>query len=510
MDIGKITAQVRPRNPNEATDLGIVMARRWYGPLLLLGVLPTLPLTLLLFFIFRDQLWWAVLILWWIKPLWETLQLHFIAEALFNPNVQWRDILRRAFTLIRHQFFAKLITQRLSLSRSFNMPVDELEQLRGTQRRRRLNILHRDASGSRIWLTLLGNAAESMLVLAVFATTWLLMPVKLEVDFELNDILESPLLFPTIVWATYGAMMLISPFYVCSGFMLYINRRTWLEAWDIELVFRQLAARITQTGKAALLIGGLCLLPLITQSSDVIASPATTFTPEQSQQAIIEILEGDDFNAMETKTGLRWRKDLLDNEPDDVTDNLLQRGWQHIETWLQKSTALQTLLNGLAKLPSLLEIILWGLFSAIIAYLLYRVRHVIGPGWKAPVRNHGRTKPSQLFGLALDQDSLPHDVLDNARTLWQSGRQREALSLLYRAALSHLVHERHVPLEASHTESECVAVCRNNSDRMNAEYFQQLTSHWIALAYAHRLPSDEHFIRLCEGWPAFVSRSDDT
>ena len=509
MDIGKITAQVRPRNPNEATDLGIVMARRWYGSLLLLGVLPTLPLALLLFFVFRDQLWWAVLILWWIKPLWETLQLHFIAEALFNPDVQWRAILRRASALVRHQFFAKLIAQRLSLSRSFNMPVGELEQLRGAQRRRRLDTLHRDASASRIWLTLLGNTVESMLVLAVFATTWLLMPVKLEVDFELSDFLGSPLLFPTITWAAYGAMMLVSPFYVCSGFMLYINRRTWLEAWDIELSFRQLAARIAQTGKAALLIAGLCLLPLIMQSPDAIASPATTFTPEQSQQDIVEILEGDDFNEMETKTGLRWRKDLTESESDNADDSLLKRWWHRVETWLQESTALQTLLNGLAKLPLLLEALLWGLFIAIAVYLLYRFRHVIVPGWKGPARDRGRAKPSQLFGLALDQHSLPDDVLSTARRHWQSGRQREALSLLYRAALSHLVHERHLPLEASHTESECVAVCRNNSDRLSAEYFQQLTGHWITLAYAHRLPSDAHFVQLCDGWPAFASRSDD-
>lgn len=509
MDIGKITAQVRPRNTNEAADLGIVMARRWYGPLLLLGLLPTLPLALLLFFVFRDQLWWAILILWWIKPLWETLQLHFIAEALFNPDVQWRAILRRTSALVRHQFFAKLIAQRLSLSRSFNMPVGELEQLRGAQRRRRLATLHRDASASRIWLTLLGNTVESMLVLAVFATTWLLMPVKLEVDFELNDVMKSPLLFPTITWAAYGAMMLVSPFYVCSGFMLYINRRTWLEAWDIELNFRQLAARIAQTGKAALLIAGLCLLPLIMQSSDAIASPASTFTPEQSQQDIVEILEGDDFNKMETKTGLRWRKDLTGSESDNVADSLLQRWWQRVETWLQESTALQTLLDWLAALPSLLEALLWGLFIAIVAYLLYRFRHVIVPGWKGPARDRGRAKPSQLFGLALDQRSLPDDVLSTARRYWQSGRQREALSLLYRAALSHLVHERHLPLEASHTESECVAVCRNNSDRLSAEYFQQLTGHWITLAYAHRLPSDAHFVQLCDGWPAFASRSDD-
>ena len=63
MDLGKITARVRPRNPHEAADLGIVMARQWFRPLLLLGVLPSFPLMLLLFILFYDQPWWAALIL---------------------------------------------------------------------------------------------------------------------------------------------------------------------------------------------------------------------------------------------------------------------------------------------------------------------------------------------------------------------------------------------------------------------------------------------------------------
>ena len=95
MDLSKITARVRPRNPYEAADLGIVMARQWFRPLMLLWLIPSLPLMLVLFFLFRDQPIWAVLILWWLKPLWETLQLQFIAEALFNPDAQWRDVLKQ-------------------------------------------------------------------------------------------------------------------------------------------------------------------------------------------------------------------------------------------------------------------------------------------------------------------------------------------------------------------------------------------------------------------------------
>jgi hypothetical protein len=37
---------------------------------------------------------------------------------------------------------------------------------------------------------------------------------------------------------------IVEPFYVAAGFTLYLNRRTELESWDIELGFRTLAARL--------------------------------------------------------------------------------------------------------------------------------------------------------------------------------------------------------------------------------------------------------------------------
>ena len=43
MNLSKISVQVRPRNPYEAIDLGFVMARRWFIPLVLLWLVPALP-----------------------------------------------------------------------------------------------------------------------------------------------------------------------------------------------------------------------------------------------------------------------------------------------------------------------------------------------------------------------------------------------------------------------------------------------------------------------------------
>ena len=50
--------------------------------------------------------------------------------------------------------------------------------------------------------------------------------------------------------------------------------------------------------------------------------------------------------------------------------------------------------------------------------------------------------------------TLPPDVGAAAAALARAGRLREALSLLYRGALSELVHRRGVRLLASHTEGD--------------------------------------------------------
>ena len=43
------------------------------------------------------------------------------------------------------------------------------------------------------------------------------------------------------LWLALG---LIAPFQMGAGFGLYLNRRTRLEAWDLEIAFRRLRARI--------------------------------------------------------------------------------------------------------------------------------------------------------------------------------------------------------------------------------------------------------------------------
>ena len=54
-------------------------------------------------------------------------------------------------------------------------------------------------------------------------------------------------------------MAFIEPFYVGAGFGLYLNRRTQLEAWDLEIAFRRMRKRLEAVGTTVLLALALCL-----------------------------------------------------------------------------------------------------------------------------------------------------------------------------------------------------------------------------------------------------------
>lgn len=502
MDLSKISVQVRPRNPYEAVDLGFVMARQWLRPLLLLWLIPALPIMLLSYLLFHDQPLWALVLLWWLKPLFESIQLRYVSEKLFDDQVRWQDTLRQAHKIALHQWFAKLVLQRLALSRSFNMPVGELEQLSGARRSQRLSTLHRGAGSSGLWLTLAGNSLEGIFVMAIFTAAWMFVPMQMDIDFNFDTLLSSPLLFPTITWAGFAAMTLATPFYVCGGFMLYINRRTWLEAWDIELTFRQLSSDyLSKSGKV---LGMLVATLILFAGAGMPQAAQAGLDRNESQQVIMEILEGDAFHEMKEEPGWRWQEE---DEPESDEDEDAKGFWSDLGEWLldvlEGSNALESLSPYAALIIQILEILLWGLVIAIFAYLIYRFRHVRVGELTGRGRKAAPTPPSHLFGLELNQDSLPDDVIAAAQSMWQQQEFRRALSLLYRAALTYLVHERHLPLNSSHTEQECLQLCLQQEPEHRGRYFQLLTGHWIALAYAHQPLNDEAFARLCTDWPRF-------
>jgi len=119
--------------------------------------------------------------------------------------------------------------------------------------------------------------------------------------------------------------------------------------------------------------------------------------------------------------------------------------------------------------------------------------------------------PSHVNDLDIRPDSLPDDIAGNARALWQRGEQRAALSLLYRGALSRLVHDHGVAVRSASTEGECVVLARAALPAAGGAFFERLVGAWQVAVYAARWPDAASVAALVDGFDAhFAAKRIET
>lgn len=110
-------------------------------------------------------------------------------------------------------------------------------------------------------------------------------------------------------------------------------------------------------------------------------------------------------------------------------------------------------------------------------------------------------KLTTVAGMNVEPEKLPAHLVQTARRLWEEGRKKEALGLLYRGAISALVAGQIVEIEESDTEIDCLRRVTGAGEVAHASYFQVLTEAWISEAYARRTPDDQTVNVLCGNWP---------
>ncbi len=250
MDLDKIVISPRLRNGWEAIDLGVSLAREWWRILFLSWALPSLVCYLLLCALLIDKLWLAWTITWWLKPLWDRIPLYIASRLLFSGEVKLREVFKQLPSIFKTDLILALTIRRLSLTRSFDLPVTVLENLRGQVRRKRLNVLQLGNTDKAVWLTIVCFLMEMVVSFGFVAFAMWMVPQTMNVD--LWDILESDAVAYEFLFNTlsFVSMTLIAPFYVLGGFALYINRRIDLEGWDIEIRFRKLEQRFEKLSSA--------------------------------------------------------------------------------------------------------------------------------------------------------------------------------------------------------------------------------------------------------------------
>ena len=109
----------------------------------------------------------------------------------------------------------------------------------------------------------------------------------------------------------------------------------------------------------------------------------------------------------------------------------------------------------------------------------------------------GASLPSHVQDLDVRPSSLPNDIGSAARSLLDAGRIREALSLLYRGALSRAIHQHDVAIAESFTEGQVLQAVRRQLNDAGSHYFARLVDLWQREVYAADHPASESIAVLC-------------
>jgi hypothetical protein len=99
-------------------------------------------------------------------------------------------------------------------------------------------------------------------------------------------------------------------------------------------------------------------------------------------------------------------------------------------------------------------------------------------------------------------ESLPDDIGTAALALAEAGKTREALSLLYRGALSRAVHRFGVSIGESYTEGEALRAVGARLDTARVSYFTDLVGIWRRAVYAGERMTADRVRPLCRGFRA--------
>ncbi len=113
------------------------------------------------------------------------------------------------------------------------------------------------------------------------------------------------------------------------------------------------------------------------------------------------------------------------------------------------------------------------------------------------VGTRGARLPSHVRELDIRPESLPADIGAAVRELWLAGERRAALSLLYRGALSRLVHSYQVAIGDASTEGDCVRLARAALPPPRGDFVTALVDAWQLAVYGGRPLATEHVLRLC-------------
>jgi hypothetical protein len=529
VNLDKVAARLRARTPYEAMDLGIALARRFWKPLILGWLVCTLPLVVGagVVMAMTDFFWLPLLAIWWLKPLYDRVALFVLSRAFFGdvPELDrtvdyslksWRSL----------SALADLTWRRFSPQRAVSMPVRELERLGGSQLRERLKVLlRRDVRGPALWLMFVCLSVEVMLIIAAVVTIGITVPDSFDLDifhqldllFELD--IHAPITEVVALALYYAAMSVVEVLYVAASFGLYINRRVRLEGWDIEIVFRRLAHKLSQGRSAVANVAAALLVVLVGVVGLPSPSLAQQGDPGQLPQRVPEHaprrgLDGElhyPEDAEEESQDENERAYEVSEDPQQAVDEILEApefgSTSTEETWQlrddifgDKERDTRQLEGVAATIAMVAKVLLWIAAAAAIGFAVVFFWRRSQPSQPSGPRGPDITDAVTTIEAEPEQKqvTLPANLIEAAVARWEAGEYTQSLSMLYRGTIRGLAVGYGIEIDPSQTARECADKVAGAGGP--GEYVAQLAAAWTATVYADRRPTDEHVRELFARW----------
>ncbi len=475
-------------------DAGFTLARAHYVKLVLLWLGFAAPVFAFCLFI---QLWmgwssvWSVMffVWWWFKPLYELPQVMYLSKALFSEPVSLRAAWKMALSQFWLLFKTYLTLARLSTARSLTYSVVFLERLPRKQRAQRIQTLTMVPTRHYLLMMVCFHIeyiltyAIGVALVAIFAANMIDAIDWLEFFLE-PDGEKYAAWFATLSVLALLVGGLVAPFYVTGGFLVYINRRMHLEAWDIEHRFRNITPRtkLTQT------------LALILVSTLLFSAPETSYAQEQRSQSIAsmqevtdalsDILAHEDFGTTKTRKIPTFNRD----DDDEYEESQFLKDMRE---WLSDATG---------PMAKFIKLLLWVIAVLFFLLLLHTIRRFRRPTLSTRTLTRGNNKDEAgAISHPLTQN-LPDDIAGGAMQLLKKGDRRQALSVLFRGALRAVMNEYDMKINKGATESDCKVRVAEVASEQQVQTFYRLLGVWQQEAYANQPQQEQTIASLIQEW----------
>ena len=510
MKLESLRVELRPRSPWEAVELGAALVRRNARAIWIPWLLVTAPVFVAvnLGALAIDSIWIAWLLMWWLKPLFDRIPLFVLSRAVFGDTPTTRQTLAAQRGWGWRAMRGHLLWRRISLLRALALPVDLLEGADAARMRERRRVLGDAVRGHGILLTLVCLLFVVALSLSMLSLALMFVPTEF-----LSESLRaawSLLFVQPPAWAQFTlhavawiATSAIEPFYIGAGFGLYLNRRTQIEAWDVEIALRRMRARLA-SASAAMLLAACAMLALPPPSQAAMHRDQGMGMQDMQDLSIPRRASANAWagDGEPTTVAEVFGEGLVEDPDFDAAveqayeDPLLrpkrkQSRWQARDR--KESRPPPALpFPGLAKVVAFTgEFGLWLLLAALLVLLALTARYWL-PWLRGGLSRRDAPAPVEVADAPLP-DVLPADIAGEVRRLWGEGRRRRALALLYRASVEAMAGRAAVTLVPGATESECLRASRRMPDAQDRDAFARMVRMWQYAAYAQRMPRQGEF-----------------